>query len=72
MQEAPRFPDKLWNVRQAADYLNTTAHGVYKLVERRAIPHIRLGRRLLFDPIAIRTWIENYSISPRPNPATKN
>jgi excisionase family DNA binding protein len=54
--------DVLWNVRDAAEYLKTTPQGVYKLVERRQIPHVRLGKRVLFDPKKIRAWIERQAI----------
>ncbi len=67
MEESAR----LWNVRQAADYLNTTAHGVYKLVERRQIPYVRLGRKVLFDPSIVRHWIAQHVIPPDANPAPR-
>jgi excisionase family DNA binding protein len=55
---------RLWDVKDVAAYLHTTPHAVYKLVERRAIPHVRLGRKILFDPDTIRAWISDHQVAP--------
>jgi excisionase family DNA binding protein len=52
----------LWDVAEAAAFLKTTVQGIYKLVERRSIPHVRLGRRLLFDPSEIRAWVDRHRV----------
>ena len=36
---------------------------VYELVSDEAIPHIRIGRSILFDPERIETWIEAQSVA---------
>lgn len=56
--------ESLWNVRDLAAFLATSAHAVYKLVERRQIPHIRLGCKILFDPNAIRAWLNDHLVNP--------
>lgn len=55
---------RLWSVEDLAGYLHTTRHGVYKLVERRQIPHIRLGRKILFDPAIVRAWLNDHLVNP--------
>jgi excisionase family DNA binding protein len=55
-------PSRLWNVGEVAAFLRTSAGAVYKLVERRGIPHVRLGRRVLFDSRAIHKWIERHHV----------
>ncbi len=55
--------ESLWTVRDLAGYLKTTCHGVYKLVERRRVPHIRLGRRVLFVPGSVQQWLLDQSVS---------
>jgi excisionase family DNA binding protein len=40
---------RLLNVRQAADYLGTTAASLYTKVWRREISFIKLGRSVRFD-----------------------
>jgi excisionase family DNA binding protein len=53
----------LWGVREAAEYLNTTPAAIYKMVERRQIPHVRLGdRKLRFDPAVLRDWVRQNAI----------
>jgi excisionase family DNA binding protein len=56
----------LWSVQDAAAYLKTTSGAIYKLVERRRIPHIRLGRRLLFDGKKLHDWIAGNQIPAEP------
>jgi excisionase family DNA binding protein len=55
-------PEGLWGVAETAAFLKTTVHGIYKLVERRSIPHVRLGRRRLFDPAEIRAWVDRHRV----------
>jgi excisionase family DNA binding protein len=52
----------LWTVRVAAVKLATTPHAIYKLVEKRRIPFVRIGKRIRFDPTVISRWIEENSI----------
>lgn len=48
----------LWTVGDAAEFLRTSVAAIYKMVERRQIPHIRLGdRKLRFDPAVLRDWV---------------
>lgn len=54
--------EALWDVAAVGAYLNTTREAVYKLVERRQIPHIRLGRKILFHPAKIRKWLEEHEV----------
>ena len=56
------MPENLLTIREAAEFLRTSPHGVYKLVERRRVPHIRVGRKLLFDPAALRAWISRLAV----------
>ena len=63
--------NRLWNVRDLATFLATSAHAVYKLVERRQVPFVRLGRKILFDPDIIRTWINQHAVTPEQNPAIR-
>ncbi len=53
----------LWTVGDAAEFLKTTSAAVYKMVERRQIPHIRLGdRKLRSDPVVLRDWVRQNAI----------
>jgi excisionase family DNA binding protein len=48
----------MWTATQVADLLNVRASQVYRLVQGRQIPFIRIGRQLRFDPSAIQEWLE--------------
>ena len=50
--------DGFLDVEGAAEYLGLSRKAVYRLVERRRLPHRRAGKRLLFDRAELRAWVE--------------
>jgi len=58
---------KLLKVAEAAAYLTLSQFYLYRLVETGAIPTIRLGRSIRFDPAELDEWIND-----RRRPATCN
>jgi len=54
-QAAPRF-ESLWTVRQVAEYLHASTDFVYENSAKGAIPCLRLGGLLRFEPETIRRW----------------
>jgi excisionase family DNA binding protein len=50
--------DGFLDVDGAADYLGLSRKAVYRLVERRRLPHHRAGKRLLFGRAELRAWVE--------------
>lgn len=48
--------EKLWTVRETADFLSMSVSWVYKQVEANAIPHAKLGGALRFHPQRIREY----------------
>lgn len=48
---------KLLTVREAASYLAVSASWLYREVELRKVPHLRLGRAIRFDPQALERWL---------------
>ena len=52
-------PEALWTVEDVMAYLTLSSDTmIYRLVSESAIPHIRLGKKLLrFDPTAIENWL---------------
>lgn len=58
-QQPPAFPgeDGLWNARQAAAFLGTSASWVYHRAAEASIPCVRLGHNLRFQPEALRAWV---------------
>jgi len=47
----------LLNVRELADWLRMKERKVYDLVARNAIPHTRVGAKILFVPPAVERWL---------------
>jgi hypothetical protein len=55
-------PESLWTVSDLARFLKISPNAAYKLVERRQVPHIRLNRKVLFDPQTIRNWLNQHVV----------
>ncbi len=51
-------------VPQAAAYLGLAPKTLYRLVEEKRIPHIRKGRTLFFDRLALDKWMQADSVNP--------
>lgn len=48
---------KLLSVPEAAELLSLSVIYVYKLVEARRIPHVRVGKRVLLESDSLLNWI---------------
>lgn len=48
--------EKLWTVRECAEYLSMSISWVYKQVEANAIPFAKLGAALRFHPARVRAY----------------
>jgi excisionase family DNA binding protein len=46
----------LWTVKDVAAFLRCSTSLVYKKAESGALPSLRIGALLRFDPSAVRTW----------------
>jgi excisionase family DNA binding protein len=56
---------RLWDTRQAAEFLHLNRFTLYRMAGRRKIPHLRIGRKLLFDKSRIEKWIEGRAVPER-------
>lgn len=54
--------EPLWTVKELATFLSVSPNAAYKLVERRVVPHIRIQRKVLFDPQTIRNWLSQHTV----------
>ena len=54
----------LLTIEEAAELLKLSIKTLYTYVERESIPHIRLGRRVLFSTEKLEEWVNNCSILP--------
>jgi excisionase family DNA binding protein len=64
------LPEQLWQVGDLAKYFRKSRHAIYKMVERRQLPFVKVGQAVRFNPPVIREWIARHSvapISPRPS-----
>jgi excisionase family DNA binding protein len=58
MQSANRSePSLLLSLKEAAAALAVSERTVWTLVQEGVLPHLRLGRRLLFSRTALEAWI---------------
>lgn len=61
--------ENLITVKQLAEKLQITENYIYQLVRQKEkenpIPHIRIGRRVRFDPAEIEKWLEERTIQKR-------
>ncbi|MEE9441579.1 MAG: helix-turn-helix domain-containing protein [candidate division Zixibacteria bacterium] len=56
-----RFFDK----KQLAEYLGLSLHTIDSWVsQRREIPYVKMGRRVLFDNNDVERWIEQNKVQP--------
>ena len=56
--------DSLMNIRELAVYLNMKQSTIYALVERRQIPHIRIGKLVRFNLQQVNTWLASLTVLP--------
>lgn len=53
---------KFMTVAETAEMLTLSTQQVYRLASNRQIPHVKVGQRLFFDPVAIDKWIEDHTV----------
>ena len=56
--------ENLLNIRQASDVLNLKIKTIYMYVHQRKIPFIKIGSRVLFDPLRLQQWLKDHQIEP--------
>ena len=53
---------RLLNIKEAADYLATTAGTLYQKVHNGTIPYVKIGRSLRFDIEELDEFIKNNAV----------
>lgn len=48
---------QLLNVREASRLLRISSSNLYSLASRNAVPHVRVGARLLFSEPLLEQWV---------------
>jgi len=49
--------DELWDIRRVSQYLGIKRSTLYAMIERKEIPHYRIGRLARFRPEEINEWL---------------
>lgn len=58
--------NRLLNNQEAAELLGISPFSLRGKVLRKEVPHVKIGRRTLFDPADLRAFIEAAKVQPRP------
>jgi hypothetical protein len=58
--ESPTQLQPLWTARECARFLRCCLRSL-DAYRRAGLPHFRIGRKLLFDPVQVRTWLREES-----------
>jgi excisionase family DNA binding protein len=56
----------LLNVQEVAHRLNLAVPTIYKMVNQRRIPYVKIGGALKFDLAALDEWIKESTVMPMP------
>ncbi len=51
-------PPLLLSIKQAAQALSLCERTIWDLVKKGELPHVKVGRRVLFSPASLQSWIE--------------
>ena len=57
---------RLLNLREAADFLNISPLTLRTWTGGRRIPFVKIGRRVLFDPDDLLSFVQSRKVAPRP------
>jgi excisionase family DNA binding protein len=60
-------PPLLMSLKEAAQALSLSERTIWTLVHTGELPHVRVGRRLLFSRAALQSWIERQESTGDPN-----
>lgn len=56
--------EKLLGIKELANCLGISVHTAYCWVHQKKIPYVKLGRRVLFDPVQVKRWIDEKVVKP--------
>lgn len=57
MKNLPTEPQEMLTVAEAAVFMRVSQKTVYAWVEEERIPHLRAGRRILFERSDLMNWL---------------
>ena len=53
---------RLLNIKECAQYLSVSTSLLYKSTEAKKFPHVKIGRKILFDIKEINKYIRNNTV----------
>ena len=51
--------EELMTIEELSDFLKISKSGIYNLIYRKKIPHVKIGQRVRFQRKTIEKWLEN-------------
>ncbi len=64
MRQPPEIIPRYLRISQAATYMGLAVKTLYRLAEEKRIPHIKKGRTIFFDRLALDKWMEQGTVKP--------
>lgn len=55
--------EKLLTIKEASEVLRLKVSTLYSMVERKTIPHVKLGSRVMFSPESLSQWIAERTVN---------
>lgn len=55
---------RIFTVKELSDAINIKKSTLYLWVSQQKIPHIKLGKKVLFDSIEIEQWMQEHKRQP--------
>jgi excisionase family DNA binding protein len=62
MSEVITIQPRLLSIDQVSQYLDLSVHTIYRMVSKRRIPYVKMGRLTKFDRCEIDKWIASHSV----------
>ena len=57
---------RLLSIQEASDYTGLAVNTLYKMVNQRRIPYVKLGSRVRFDVGLLDGWLKQHRVMPMP------
>ena len=61
-----QLPKRLLTIQELAEFTGLSIQTIYKMVNQRRIPYVKVGRLLRFDSRLIDDWLQAHTVMPMP------
>lgn len=55
---------RLFDIKEASDYIGLQVDTVYRMVSQRRIPFVKVGRRTMFNVRLLDDWLDENTVLP--------